>query len=303
MKAYNRIEMEDRGVTKELLKDLYINKNIGKGELLKRFNISQNVLNRWLKESNINNKSGKMYNFNIHYFDEINTQEKAYWLGFIWCDGYASERIRNGKITERPVKISLARKDEEILYKMLKDFDGNHEIKQYISKGFDKDKEESRLTFNNFYFGNVMKEKYGMTPHRTDASKVIAAVPQELERHFLRGIFDAEGSISNYYLKNGSNIGGLKSTLSFTTHTELIEWIQGYMIRNHLKENYVKTSKRHEDRDGDCVSLQYAGALQVRKIASHLYEDSTRFLERKFLKLLELEEMLENREEQKNVSA
>lgn len=29
----------------------------------------------------------RKYNVNAEYFSDINTQEKAYWLGFIWADG------------------------------------------------------------------------------------------------------------------------------------------------------------------------------------------------------------------------
>lgn len=29
------------------------------------------------------------YTADFHYFDNIDTPEKAYWLGFIWADGYA----------------------------------------------------------------------------------------------------------------------------------------------------------------------------------------------------------------------
>lgn len=32
-----------------------------------------------------------MYNFNKHFFSKINTEEKAYILGFFFADGYNSD--------------------------------------------------------------------------------------------------------------------------------------------------------------------------------------------------------------------
>lgn len=31
--------------------------------------------------------------FNEHFFDVINNEKKAYWLGFIWCDGYINRKV------------------------------------------------------------------------------------------------------------------------------------------------------------------------------------------------------------------
>lgn len=303
MAVHNLISMSDRGVTEEHLIELFVKQNKSKGTLKRLFNVSEGVLNRWLKECNIENKQGSRYNFDIHFFDEIDTEEKAYWLGFVWCDGYMSERVRNGKVTERPLKISLARHDEELLDKAKISFKSNHEIKRYdISSGFDGDFKESRLTLNNMYFGKVLIEKYGMIPHRTNTDKLLSSIPNHLERHFLRGVLDAEGSIVNYYLQNGSNVGGLKSTIAISTYSGIIEWIQNHLIQFKLKENKVSTYKRHgEGSDGNCVTLQYAGVLQNLKILEHIYKDSNIYLERKYKKYLELQQMFTDREEARNV--
>ena len=38
----------------------------------------------------------KKYNFDEHYFDVIDCQEKAYWLGFICADGYIGKDFCRG---------------------------------------------------------------------------------------------------------------------------------------------------------------------------------------------------------------
>jgi len=55
--------------------------------------------------------SRRSITFNENFFDEINTQEKAYWLGFLMADGCVS-------MTHNPkVVIALAYKDKEHLLK------------------------------------------------------------------------------------------------------------------------------------------------------------------------------------------
>ena len=56
---------------------------------------------------------GRLYSFNNNFFDTIDTEEKAYWIGFIWCDGYVAKRIRNGRLAEYQIKISLSVFDDK----------------------------------------------------------------------------------------------------------------------------------------------------------------------------------------------
>lgn len=48
------------------------------------------------------------WSYNENYFEEINSPEKAYWLGFIWADGYITKTNCFG--------IELAIKDMEEIY-------------------------------------------------------------------------------------------------------------------------------------------------------------------------------------------
>lgn len=295
--------MEDRGVTRDILYDLYITQNKKQSEILKMFNISEGVLRRWLKECEIPLKHGRMYTFDINFFDHIDTEQKAYWLGFIWCDGYVLERFRDGRVRERPVKISLAEQDIEHLNKLKENISSNHPVHLYDTKGFGKISKEARITLNNLHFGNVLREKYGMIPHRTDASKVLGSIPSHLSQHFLRGVFDADGSITNYYLQSGKNVGQLKSTVTFSTYTQLTDWIQELLIKEGIKDNRIRLYKRHGDgSDGDCVILTYTGVQQVTRIMEYMYKDATVYLSRKKEKYDELLSMVEDREGNKYVS-
>lgn len=292
--------MEDRGCTAEMLKRLYVDENKTQEEIKLLFGIKDSkVLNRWFEESGIKKRSERgRYSFNKNFFDNIDTEEKAYWLGFIWCDAYVCKRIRNGKLREYQIKISLSEKDEDHLYKLKESLNAKHPIRRYSlgKKAFKSKYQESRLMISNIYMGDVLYDKYGMIPNRHSVDRLIKYIPEKLERHFIRGVFDAEGSTSMYLhqIKEEWN-PSLKMNFTIYTYKELNEYIQAHLIKNGIKDNEVKTYRRHEDRDGHCVGLRYAGATQVPKILRYLYHDANIYLERKYQKYLEIEQAIMKR--------
>ncbi len=55
------------------------------------FKSSQETISKKLKENDVKVFSTGMPKFNQHIFDNIDTEEKAYWLGFIYADGYIAK--------------------------------------------------------------------------------------------------------------------------------------------------------------------------------------------------------------------
>ena len=64
-----------------------------------KYSINRKTVAAALKRNNIQARSNKInsrkYIHDFNYFETIDTEEKAYWLGFIYADGYIS--IRKGK--------------------------------------------------------------------------------------------------------------------------------------------------------------------------------------------------------------
>ena len=59
-----------------------------------------------------------MIEYNRHIFDEINSPEKAYWLGFIVADGYLND-------DKNMLRIKLGNKDKSHLEKFIKFLEGD----------------------------------------------------------------------------------------------------------------------------------------------------------------------------------
>lgn len=81
---------------------------------------------------------------NSQYFSSIDTEAKAYWLGFIYADGYVTGDVFG-------IKLSL--KDISHLEKLKKAIESHHKIGTYKSKsGYNDGNEYCSLTINNRSF-------------------------------------------------------------------------------------------------------------------------------------------------------
>lgn len=230
----------------------------------------------------------KRYEINKHFFDKIDSENKAYWMGFIWCDGYCVKRIRDRGKIEYSFKLSLQELDRHHLEKFKNDIESNYEIKFYDTmNSFENSQREARLTFGNQYLGKFLQEKYGLIPHRKDCLKVCDTIPKIFYKDFIRGILDADGSISKYVIHETRN----KYSLSFTTYKNLLEWILFALKEENIIENTNrKFYQRHKSRDKECRTLTFSGKPQVEKILNYLYKNSTVFLDRKYEKYLRIKE-------------
>ena len=63
------------------------------------------------------------YYYNKDYFKIINNEHKAYWLGFLYADGYVEPIYRKDKIKAFRLELSLQESDEDMLLLFKKDID------------------------------------------------------------------------------------------------------------------------------------------------------------------------------------
>ncbi|MFA5048353.1 MAG: hypothetical protein WC516_05030 [Patescibacteria group bacterium] len=84
--------------------------------LKNEFNLDMATIKSYLQKSNINFRSrsicSRQYKLREDFFDEINIQEKAYMLGFLYADG-------NNDTKGNRIRINLSNKDKYILEKFV----------------------------------------------------------------------------------------------------------------------------------------------------------------------------------------
>ena len=93
--------MKKSNFTNEQIKDILERYNSGNSiyAISKLYNVTHKVINRIIIENNLIKRDGRKKHFyNQTIFNDIDSSEKAYWLGFILADGYINEKKANGSI-------------------------------------------------------------------------------------------------------------------------------------------------------------------------------------------------------------
>jgi hypothetical protein len=173
----------------------YINSKgtISLTKLATKYKMNRRTISNRLKELNytiINHQNETKFNENI--FDMIDTEEKAYWLGFIYADGYIGS-------SDYKFELSLKYSDIEHLNKF-NTFMGHNKnnVTSGIVKLNGKEYKRCRWIITNKHLWTTLNS-YGCTPRKS----LTLQFPKEeifkgksLIRHFIRGYFDGDGCIS-----------------------------------------------------------------------------------------------------------
>ena len=110
----------------------YKNKDISMDNIAINLNISDRAVRRVIKEEGINTRLKNRYILDENYFDCIDTESKAYILGFIYADGFVGDEKFNN--------IVIAVNDLEILEFIAKEFKFTGNIRKTKKGGFENSK-------------------------------------------------------------------------------------------------------------------------------------------------------------------
>lgn len=225
------------------------------------YNVSCSAISRFIKINNINLKKSK---FDENVFDIIDTEEKAYWLGFVFADGNISSHTPNKKHTYK-FELSLALKDKNHLYKF-------NSFMNYKGNNVKCDSYRCRWYIGNKHLWETLNS-YGCTPKKS----LTLNFPDEnifkskdLIRHFIRGYFDGDGCI---ICTNKTRSINLLGTPNFLTMCQ-----KHFNVYNILHKNHNSSLTVRFDAFGKTAY----------KITEFLYKDSTIYLDRKYTKYLGL---------------
>ena len=129
----------------------------------------------------------RKYTLNINYFDNINSEEKAYFLGFLYADGHNQK-------TKGTVRLILSKKDDNILKKFAYLVETNNPIKYNVITIKGKKYDSAGLYMNSVHMCKKL-ESYGMTQKKS-LTVEFPYINNKYLHHFIRGYFDGDGSIT-----------------------------------------------------------------------------------------------------------
>ena len=198
------------------------------------------------------------YFLNRNFFETIDTEEKAYWLGFITADGYVNHTGLLG--------IGLNQKDYKHLEKFLVSINSNYKVR---FRDVGKYKKSEIYLFSKKLITDL--QKLGIYRAKSLNSKPCTQVPENLLRHYWRGLVDGDGCI--YINRNEKN--SLKCVVSLCGTYEICKGFKDFIIKNKIisKANILNCKSIH--------TISFGGARLTQKIITILYKDAQVYLNRK----------------------
>jgi len=229
--------------------------------IMETFNISLRQLAEIVADSDeTEDTSSYKHRFNHNYFRKIDTDEKAYWLGFLFGDGNVSSRLQD-------VSIAQSGKDRSHLVKFAKAIGGTEKMVYATTNIVYPESPHAKINIRSRLMALSLIDK-GCWPNKSLVVGPPEKVLKKYIKHFIRGLVDADGGIYIY---------PKLSSLELVGSYDLLKWVseQGPTVLTGPRPH--KSIYRIRSRADD-----------VYDWVKWLYEDSTVYLDRKYERALQV---------------
>lgn len=239
----------------------------------------RNALAKMLEELGVKTTSGNHYRkyfFNFNFFEKVDNELTAYWLGFLYADGCI---LPQNKYGEQEFKIAINEMDLELLEKFKEDIKSTYPIRYDHSKN-------NSIVIQSLRSQKTVEDlkKLGCFENKSLSLQFPTSeqVPEEYIHHFIRGYFDGDGSISKYQKKEN---------YKYSYHINIVG-TQDFITKLY---NYFQMGGIYPDkRKQNSWYLNIGGNKQVQKVYEIMYKNATRYMKRKYDKFQELIKQNEN---------
>ncbi|OUP87202.1 hypothetical protein B5F04_08800 [Limosilactobacillus reuteri] len=268
----NSMKKADKQIAFKLYRDGYTNQQIWELKFQGIYN--PKTIESHIKKAGLGRKGG---NFNPNtvrdYFQQIDTPEKAYVLGYIFADGH---------VGEKQIRLECIRKDVELLNFVIEQLSPGTKIHEF-TKPPRRWKDGHTSSVLETYYCSVGcwehvrdLKKYNLYHRKQCMDYPLPELDKDLYRDFLRGVFDGDGTT---WVQNGTP----KVSICFD-HNQACE------MEEILKEAGVITKPNNNiidmDKYGSNIShLRITRLKDVKAFFNYIYYDQNLFcLTRKYKK-------------------
>lgn len=263
---------------------LYNSRIVTQEQLARELGVDKTGFQEFVRKHGITGRlpgtSYRPYPINVNYFKDIDTPNKAYFLGFLYADG-CNQRIpsKNSYF----VSVGVKKADIEILKKFAAELGTNKPIQ------FKKNCDFAYISMACAQISDDLL-KHGCMPAKTFKIVFPEWLREDLIRHFIRGYFDGDGCISY----NVDKKDRVSPVISMTSRKAFLHRIQQELHgKLDFKFNTIFPRKQFNPltvytHEFDISVITYGGRLQIEKFFNYIYDDAELFLQRKYdrMKLL-----------------
>lgn len=235
------------------------NKNHSTTKIAKQFGVSTETIRNVLRKNHVHILSLAELNVldfprNSNFFENIDNPEKAYWLGFLYADGYISKT--------NEIRINLKKEDEEHLIKFCNAIKATKTTVKYSQKRTEgKIYHQAYIGIRDIKMVKDLADKGCINNKSLVLTFPEDKVPENLYSHFIRGYMDGDGSI--HYTQSGKA----------KTPNYRLSFIGTKDMLNHIKHILNKDNLCLEKKSL-YYNLQISGNKQLESIFAYIYKDS-----------------------------
>jgi len=248
--------------------DLY-NTGLSAQAVANKLSITKRVVLLRLKSAGVKRRSTseavRKYDLNEQFFDTIDSEAKAYWLGFMLADGNIGHTGRYGKA--RQLRCTLQRRDKKHLAKFLTSLNSDHKVYDImaVNRATKKKYPASIVRVTSKRLCEPL-ERLGWREFKTRGeTRILDSTCDTLKPHLIRGLVDGDGWIC---------FSGNRWIFGYCDlHKPIVEWVKSWIAHGNPRVTQPKNNKSYR--------IMYTGSEQVPSIIDRLYNNSSIALDRK----------------------
>ena len=229
-------------------------------EIAEKTGLSQNTIGRLVDRFNYQKRGPhRIYHINETAFDEIKTEEQAYWLGFITADGYVNEE-RNF------LNIKLQASDYNHLIKFARFINAPESLVKDDRGG--SGQIIKSITVNSKHLVTSLV-KLGIRQGKSGKEKPITNLSIELTTHYIRGLIDGDGNLTD----------GEKRKIGLVGSLDIINFVKNFINDNIHK---INPNYKYIYPKGVIYDFTIYSSDVVISVYKALYENASIYLDRKY---------------------
>lgn len=230
-------------------------------QIATKFDCAQTACSKILRLAGITTRSNgathRKYQVDESFFDVVDTEDKAYWLGFLTADA---------TILEKGLIVALKQSDINHLGKLRTALGSAHPIKNEVVSVNGKMHQTCRIFIGSHRLAASLSA-LGVASRKSAICKPCHSIPEYLVVHYWRGVFDGDGFICPNQ--------GKKWIVGMVGTYDIAEGFRVFL--SACISSHAQVLPHH-----NIFTIRFSGASLSRRVLQYLYQDSTVYLDRKY---------------------
>ena len=242
------------------------NSGLSQAKVGQIYNVRHYIIGKILKKCGIpardDSHKSRKYTINENYFDEIDTQNKAYLLGLLYSDGCNYP-------PQHRVKLELQERDKSVLDKINEEIQSNKPLAFVnLNKKNANWQNTYRLDITNKHISDKLVE-LGMVQNKSLILEFPMWLDESMYASFLRGYLDGDGHIE------WSNT----RFITLVGTSQFCEYVKNFCeSKLGIKCSICNTA----NKDSNTKLLYIHGKQKIKQFLDFIYKDADLYIERKY---------------------